>query len=154
MKYYGVSKIDSPDEKFLDNIQSIADQSQAMADAMLEGKVRGWEMAGHKGGDPSDYVAIRKSFSRDGLDKSYQDIYSPGSPGPDGQARAVKLQAAYLQAMERAFRLRHCSLVRSEAFAAGRRRGQGHTNGPLLEANGVIGYIAKIIETSTIKAVE
>jgi hypothetical protein len=62
--------------------------------------------------------------------------------------KAIKLQAAYLQAMERAFNLRHATTIRCEAFAAGRRKGQSDPKGPLM--GGVKGYIEQIIKRSQI----
>jgi hypothetical protein len=146
--YYGKSKVSSPDARFEANIKSIAEQSNAMANAMFNGGARVWELAGHEERDPGNYLAVRDTFSREELDSSCQDVYNPSSPGTDGDAKVVRLQSAYLQAMERAFRLRHCSLARSEAFSAGRRRGQGSETGPLLSAYGVLGYIEKLIELS------
>ena len=147
--YYGTSKINGPDTRFKENIKRIAAQSTAMADAMFNGGARVWEMAAHYDKDPGNYVTVRDTFSREDLDSSCQDVYRPSSPGTDGDAKVVRLQSAYLQAMERAFRLRHCSLARSEAFSAGRRRGQGSDNGPLGSPYGVLGYIEKLIELSS-----
>lgn len=146
--YYGTSKVSSPDTRFKDNIKKMAEQSNEMADAMFNGGASVWELADHKGKDPGNYAAVRDTFSRGELDSNCQDVYNPDSPGTDGDAKVVRLQSAYLQAMERAFRLRHCSLARSEAFSAGRRRGQGSENGPLQSPYGVLGYIEKLIELS------
>ena len=146
--YKGSSKVSSPDINFRKNIVKMAEQSEVIANSMLNGEVRVWELANHEKKNPCDHVSVRQTFSRSMLDGQYQSVYSSGSPGTDGDAKVIKLQAAYLQSMERAFRLRHCSLVRAEAFASGRRKGQGSGNGPLLTPYGVKGYIERLIKLS------
>ncbi len=146
--YKGSSKVSSPDTNFTKNVEKMAEQSEVMSKAMLDGGVTVWELANHENKNPCDHISVRETFSRAKLDSQYQSVYSPGSPGTDGDAKVIKLQAAYLQAMERAFRLRHCSLVRAEAFASGRRKGQGSGNGPLLTPYGVKGYIERLIKLS------
>lgn len=146
--YYGSSKVSSPDRAFRDNINKMASQSMAAAEAMLSGGATVWEMANHERKNPANHTEVRETFSRSDLDSLYQSVYNPQSPGTDGDAKVIKLQAAYLQAMERAFRLRHCSLARAEAFSAGRRKGQGDADGPLKSPYGVLGYIEKLIELS------
>jgi hypothetical protein len=145
-EYFGTQKVSTPDEKFARNLSAMASQSKAMGQAMISGGVYTWNLAGHTGRNPAQHQAVRDTFSREMLDSSYQRVYSPSDPGTSSDAKVVKLQAAYLQAMERAFRLRHSSLARSEAFSGGRRRAQGLENGPILGASGVAGYINKLIE--------
>lgn len=145
-EYFGSQKVGTPDEKFRKNVSAMATQSAAMAGAMLNGGAYSWNLANHREKNPCQHTKVRDTFSREQLDSNYQQVYTPNSPGTDGDAKVVKLQAAYLQAMERAFRLRHTSLARSEAFAAGRRAGQGSEVGPLVGPSGVYGYILKLIE--------
>lgn len=145
-EYFGTQKVSVPDEKFVNNINFMASQSKEMGESMTNGGAYTWNLAGHKGKNPAQHQSVRDTFSREQLDSSYQRVYNSSSPGTSGDAKVVKLQAAYLQAMERAFRLRHTSLARSEAFSSGRRYAQGLDNGPLLGSSGVAGYINKLIE--------
>lgn len=145
-QYYGSQKVSTPDETFRNNIIAMAQQSKAMGSSMLDGGAYAWNLLNHKEKNPAVHQDVRDTFSRQSLDSDYQRVYTPGSSGTDGDAKVVKLQAAYLQAMERAFRLRHASLARSEAFSAGRRDAQGSEKGPIIGPSGVFGYITKLIE--------
>lgn len=152
--YNGNSKVTSLCNELLKNLQSLSKQADSMSKFMLEpGSGRLWNQGWHYdlGLNPcSTGEAHEITFSRSAeLDKQYDSIFSnPNSPGTDGDAKAVKLQAAYLQAMERSFNLRHSSVIRCEAFAAGRRKGQANPNGPIVGATGVQGYIEQIIKRS------
>lgn len=152
--YKGISKIKSPSGYFVNNLTELANQSNTMANFMLEGgNVRDWNQANifPQKLDPYDPNNSKKIFSRiEELDKQYATIFTPSSPGTDGDVKAVKLQAAYLQALERALNLRYCGLPRSEAFAAGRRKGQHSRQGPFMGPTGVLGYVTKIIEKSQV----
>ena len=145
-EYFGTQKVSTPDEKFRLNTTNMAAQSQAMGSSMLYGGAYAWNLAGHAQKNPCLHDSVRETFSREGLDNSYQQAYSTDNPGTNSDGKVIKLQAAYLQAMERAFRLRHASLARSESFSSGRRIAQGLDNGPIMGARGVYGYINKLIE--------
>ncbi len=151
--YKGNSKVNSPCNEIVQNILGLADQAQSMHDFMTKGAgYRKWNQGWNyeRGYNPwSLSEAHDNTFSRiNELDKQYNEIYSRQSSGTDGDARVVKLQAAYLQAMERSFNQRHVTLVRSEALAASRRFGHAHEKGPLKGPSGVLGYIQKLIEKS------
>ena len=145
-EYYGSQKVSTPDDKFRRNIIAMASQSKAMANSMLNGGAYTWNVLDLNDKNPAVHEDVKATFTRANLDSDYQRVYTPSAPGTDGDAKVVKLQAAYLQAMERAFRLRHASLARSEALSAGRRDAQGSEQGPLLGPSGVYGYIMKLIE--------
>lgn len=154
--YTGYSKVTAMCNEMLKNLESLAKQAESMSKFMLEpGSGRHWNQGWHYdlGLNPwSTEEAHNTTFSRTNkLDKEYDSIFSnTKSPGTDGDAKAVKLQAAYLQSMERAFNLRHATAIRCEAFAAGRRKGQASADGPLIGINGVQGYIEKIIKRSQV----
>ena len=59
------------------------------------------------------------TWNRDELNKSYADLIENGT-GTDGAAARVKIQCDFLATEERAFRLRHASLVRAACVAHGR----------------------------------
>ena len=147
-EYYGQQKVQSPDETFLRNIEGLARQSEAMGNFILSGYGGYvWNMCGPKTPlNPCKHSDVRDMFSRDSLDNKSQQVYDTDNSGTVSDAVAIRLQAAYLQAMERAFRLRHASLARSEAFSAKRRISQANQKGPLLGPSGVKGYITKLIQ--------
>jgi hypothetical protein len=153
--YHGSSKVTSLCQELLNNLKHLAKQSESMSKFMLEpGSGRDWNQGWHyelKLNPWSTGETHEITFSRaKELDQQYDKIFNTASPGTDGDMKAVKLQAAYLQAMERAFNLRHATSVRCEAFSAGRRKGQADANGPLIGPTGVQGYIENIIKRSQV----
>jgi hypothetical protein len=151
--YKGNSKVSAPCKEFVKNIENLAEQSKSLSDFMLEpGKVRDWNQGWHSKLELNPWSTSEVhdiTFSRSTeLDQQYDKVFNAESPGTDGDMKAIKLQAAYLQAMERAFNLRHATTIRCEAFAAGRRKGQSDPKGPLM--GGVKGYIEQIIKRSQI----
>ena len=144
--YYGSSKATSPAERFTENLTKLSNQCLKIGNSHLEGSSRVWQLADVDGTDPANHEEVRNKFSRTAeLDPLYQATYETGNPGTSSDAKVIKLQAAYLQAMERAFRVRHCSLARAEALSAGRKYDQGTSNGTLMDPKGVLGYINKLI---------
>jgi hypothetical protein len=151
--YKGNSKVNAPCKEFVNNIESLAEQSKSLSDFMLEpGNARDWNQGWHSTLELNPWSTSEVhdiTFSRSTeLDQQYDKVFNTESPGTDGDMKAIKLQAAYLQAMERAFNLRHATTIRCEAFAAGRRKGQSDPNGPLI--GGVKGYVEQIIKRSQI----
>jgi len=147
--YYGSSKATSPAESFTKNLTKLSGQCLKIGNSHLEGQPRVWQLADVDGTDPANHEEVRAKFSRTAeLDPLYQSTYEAGNPGTSGDAKVIKLQAAYLQAMERAFRVRHCSLARAEALSAGRKYDQGTSDGTLMDPRGVLGYIKKLIALS------
>ena len=147
--YYGSSKVSSPANRFIKNLTELSKQCLKVGDSHLKGTPRVWQLADVDGSDPANHESVRGKFSRtEELDPLYQATFDANSPGTSGDAKVIKLQAAYLQAMERAFRVRHCSLARAEALSAGRKHDQGTEHGTLMAPRGVLGYIVKLIELS------
>lgn len=154
-EYLGSSKVSTPCHEFLSNLLEMKDQSDTMYKFMSEGGAyRKWNQGWGLRREVSPWnmaEAHDTTFSRSKeLDRQYDRIYTSDSPGTDGDAKAVKLQAAYLQAMERAYNLRHATLARSEALASGRRKGQADDRGPFVGPSGVLGYVQRIIEKSQV----
>ena len=144
--YYGSSKVSSPANTFTKNLTELSKQCLKVGNSHLEGQPRVWQLADVDGSDTANHESVRGKFSRtEELDPLYQSTYEAGNPGTSSDAKVIKLQAAYLQAMERAFRVRHCSLARAEALSAGRKYDQGTSNGTLMDPRGVLGYINKLI---------
>lgn len=70
----------------------------------------------------------KPTFDRTSLNENYQEcIQSIDTPGTTGDVIALKQQLDYNAVEERAFRLRHASLVRCLTHGAGRRRGLGRS---------------------------
>lgn len=93
--------------------------------------------------DPLDSAGVTAAFSRGEIGQNFAEVYQAESPGATGDAPCLKIQAGYLQAMERAFRLRHASGPRCAMMAAGRAKGHGDENGTL--QNGVIRYVQDLL---------
>ena len=81
--------------------------------------------------DPLDAGLVGEMFDRGEIGQNFAEVYQAESPGATGDAPCLKIQAGYLQAMERAFRVRHCTLPRAAMMAAGRAKGHGDENGTL-----------------------
>ena len=150
--YYGKSVVKGPDKAFEENIRKLAEQSDSMHKYMVQGgESRDWNQGTlfTNKKNPYNTANTKEEFSRlNKIDKDYALIFNVESPGTDGDIKTLKLQAAYLQAMERAMNLRYTGLAKSEALAAGRRKGQADEKGPFIGPSGVLGYVQKIIDKS------
>lgn len=70
------------------------------------------------------------AFERTEINANYDEaVQDPKSPGTNGDAMSLKMQADVLAVQERAFRLRHASPIRCLVVAMGRRKGHGHAQG-------------------------
>lgn len=116
-------------ESFNRQITTLATQQGEAADASLDGADRTW-MLGYLGdwtGDPFDIANLGKGFSSEDVINAYTAaVAAKDNKVKGGEIAALRLQYEILMAGERALRLRHASSVRSEMFAAGRRRGLGN----------------------------
>jgi len=94
--------------------------------------------------DPTDIPELGMAFSRsevDGLNDQYKTAIKDG--GTFADIMAINLQADYMAAMERAYRLRHAGKVRRQAWSAARLIGHGKSKtydeetGEELSASGI-----------------
>ena len=118
------------DGKFQARIDDLESKAQKIAEQFRTySTYREWHMP--EGiGDPLDVPSLDKpAWDRNGINQKYSnDILSRGSgrkAGTVGDLIAMKWQADFMAAEERAFRTRHASLVRCAAFAHGRMNGHG-----------------------------
>lgn len=79
-------------------------------------------------GDPLDIASIAAAFSRAKVGTSYSDTLT-SEDGTVGDAASCTLQSDYLAMVERAFRMRHSSPIRSEAHATARKLGHSAIGG-------------------------
>ena len=69
------------------------------------------------------------AWNRDEAIRFYcEDVITQGENGSSGDFKAMKKQIRFMAVEERAFRLRHASLVRCAALAHGRLAGHGATD--------------------------
>lgn len=69
-------------------------------------------------------------WNREEINANYDEVVaSAADPGTVGDAIALKVQIDYMAMEERAFRLRHASIVRCQVHALGRRSAHGLNNG-------------------------
>lgn len=88
----------------------------------IAGEGEGWD------GDLFDLSGIGEAFSRARLNEMFiESIRSGESPGVVGDAIITQMQAAYLSAAERAFRMRH-TMRRPRAYLHMLSRQAGHGN--------------------------
>jgi hypothetical protein len=119
------SKYDPTLEKQVDKL--IKD-NKAVADATLQyGTGREW-IHGSNDYELTDISGLKEPFKREDLQANYAIVMSDLDPGTAADKAAIKFQSDYLAAMERAYRLRHTGIIRTEIFAAMRRRLQSDTN--------------------------
>lgn len=113
---------------FRDQIEALVEQNEVKSKAVLDvGKGTVWEN-GKFEEDPGDPTKIKEAFNRAEILDLLNTILDPADPGTAADKIAMKLQSDYLAAMERAFLTRHCGSVRSEMFAAGRRKRAAEAN--------------------------
>lgn len=131
-------------DKFRKNVLRLVDQARLRAEALRGGYAAapGW-MTPEGLSDPLDAAGTSAAFDRGEIGQNFAEVYQAASPGTTGDGPCLKLQAAYLQAMERAFRVRHCTLPRAAMMAAGRAKGHGDPDGTL--QNGVVRYVQDIL---------
>lgn len=129
---------------FQERVGDLVRQARERADALKGGYQTPppWMLPGDLK-DPLDLARVGEMFDRGEIGQNFAEVYQAESPGATGDAPCLKLQAAYLQAMERAFRVRHCTLPRCAMMAAGRAKGHGDQNGTL--QNGVIRYVQDLL---------
>ncbi len=77
-----------------------------------------------------DIAGIGSLFDRSAIGQNYADTLSDAdAPGTTGDTQSLRLQNERLAMEERAYRLRHCSPIRSAVHAAARRAGHADPAG-------------------------
>jgi len=125
---HGTSK-GKVDPKFTDRINDLESKANKMAEQFRNyGTYREWHTPKDTG-DPLDVPSLHTpAWERNNINQLYSvDILAgPGKAGGTcGDLIAMKWQADFMAAEERAFRTRHASLVRCAAMAHGRFHGHG-----------------------------
>lgn len=112
---------------FAARLQELRQQASTIAGAYSGTAVRNWQVPS---GLQTDLLVVPllhvPAFNRQPINDNYIDaMKSSTDPGTVGDIVSLKQQLDYNAAEERAFRMRHASLGRCLAFAAGRRHGHG-----------------------------
>lgn len=118
---------------FNDQVAALIEQNGKCAKASSDdGAGRVW-MNGAFGsngwnGDVTDLTAMRKAFDRSEVIDTMNEVMQKENPGTTADKIAMKFQSDYLASLDRAYRTRHASAVRSEIFSASRRSLQASDN--------------------------
>ncbi len=123
--------------KFVASLAAMIDHAVAQCSHAVNGGRPSWFRGQQTSwsGEVLDVDAIATAFDRSAVGESYSEAIAGG--GTVGAAASSKLQSDYLAMMERSFRLRHLSPIRSSLHAATRRL--GHSDA----ARGVIARVGK-----------
>jgi hypothetical protein len=90
-----------------------------------------------------DIEAYHEPFSRKQQEDEFiESTTKPDAAGTTGDLTMVEVQGDWLHVMERAYRARNFSSVRSRVQAGGRKMGHGHDQGVIKE--GLIGYVVNV----------
>lgn len=125
---HGTSK-GKVDPKFEDRVSDLETKAKKLADQFRNyGTYRDWHTP-EKVGDPLDVPSLHNpTWDRNSINQIYSvDVLGGAGKagGTVGDLIAMKWQADFMAAEERAFRTRHASLVRCAALAHGRMSGHG-----------------------------
>lgn len=120
-------------ENFLQAVIAAETEAAAVAGSALNVQLREWALGNLDAWTgrvliPQD---IGSAFDRNEAGAVYGNALLRPNQGSAGDAMSAKVQSDYLAAMERAFRARHATPIRSELFAAARRSGHAMAAGPL-----------------------
>lgn len=119
------------DPKFSDRISDLETKAQKMAEHFRQySGYRDWHTPKDVE-DPMDVPSIHNpTWDRNNINQTYSvDVLAGSGPagGTVGDLIAMKWQADFMAAEERAFRTRHASLARCASLAHGRLSGHGKT---------------------------
>ena len=121
-------------------LQELQTDAASIAGSLATDEVRPWCVpAALEGVDLLDPSKLDAPFDRTEMNTNYaQVMQDPANPGTVGDVVALKQQIDYVAAAERAFRLRHCPMIRSIVHAHGRLSGHG--------AGGVFPGVQQMVE--------
>jgi hypothetical protein len=121
----------SPDLKFTELMDGVREHCEKIADYVADGTGQRPWMIPPKGdwdGDPLKIKDLKEPFNRDKPNEDYvEELHS--DDGATGVCQGKKVQIDYMGMMERAFRARNTTPIRSMMHAAGRRRAHGSKDG-------------------------
>jgi hypothetical protein len=124
--------VEQLDDKFVAHLGALFDVNEANAAAACSGAPSAWYYPplDEWTGDPRDIKGMNAAFDRTAINELYEEVVGdPLRQGRQGEAVVLKLQLDYIAALERSFRTRHASSVRSKIHAAARRKGHGASGG-------------------------
>jgi len=126
-------------ENFLQHLQQLVDYQQARYEASVQGNGSDFYAppASDWSGDLHDQEGLAKAFDRT---PQYEDFqYAATASGVQGDFELTILQGDWIAMLERAYRSRHRTAIRSRLHAAARHRGHAHPAGVL--PRGLQGYL-------------
>lgn len=114
---------------FTDFVNALRRNSAETASSLLNGTPSDWFTPSNVT-NVTNPGAITPGFDREPISSNYERVLK-ADDGTVGQAGSLKLQLDVLGAAERAFRLRHASMLRCAYHGAARLRGHGDQQGPI-----------------------
>lgn len=113
---------------FTKRLDDLRANAAAAVQALTGAGVRQWQVPADYTGDLLDVPKLHKpSFDREEINTNYKEVMQdPANPGTVGDVIGLKSQMDNVATEERAFRIRHSSVVRSFVHAGGRRYGQAN----------------------------
>jgi hypothetical protein len=144
--------IDSLNTEFTDQLTALKDTADANADAVCGDTQRKWYLPplGAWSGDPYDIPNTRYAFDRSSLNADYINVISDiPQRGRQGEAMILKLQLDYIIALERSFRTRQASIIRSKVHAGIRRKSHAASGGLYDTGNGtIVMWLTRLLDAS------
>jgi hypothetical protein len=133
------------DPKFKKRVEELEKKARNFADHFRDhNKYREWHVPKTLK-DPLDVPSLHNpDWDRNNINQLYaeQIVGQAGdASGTSGDAQAMKWQADFMAAEERAFRTRHASLVRCASFMHGRLDGHGQIG------EGIFTFVKNTVET-------
>ena len=118
---------------FTKRLDDLREQADKQVKSLKGDGPRPWQVPKDYTGDLLDVPQLHKpSFDREEINTNYKEVMQdPANPGTVGDVIGLKSQMDNVATEERAFRMRHSSVVRSFIHAGGRRFGQA--NGRMLD---------------------
>lgn len=125
------------DPTFVLLMQSMLTEAINSTNAIQNQQLNKWYLADLSlwNGNVLDINAIGAAFDREEVGIAYGETIV-SADGATGEAASCTLQSDYMAVMERAFRARHASPIRSKAHAAARRLGHGDAVGCIQRVTG------------------
>lgn len=133
---------------FRTQLEKLAENAKNAHQALLLQEQRKWCKPDLQGwsGDPFDLDGMSEAFKRDANHEDFLNALKSDDPGAIGDLAVSQLQGDWLAALERAYRRRYASSVRSRMHAAGRLFGHGHDMGPFKQ--GVMKWLEGMVQST------
>lgn len=143
------SKVDV-DANYETQVRNLAELAAAEGSAFVNAAPGVWARPKNWSGSLNDWEGLDAVFATPQADEGAAlAVSDPNAPGTVGDMIAAATMSEYLSVMERAFRARHTSRIRSLMHAAGRKIGQGNPGGTFIKLG--LEYVRGLVAGSRAK---